>query len=190
MAMLNCSNYRRAVWRQPTGTTATRPHESQVYRQADECRSPSQVLWIHTVRSSALLLVGSFLLACDTPVILAAEAERQEVLVYYANETAPDAAEAANYATIKNWLESSDLQKARTIAQSLTQVPSCFRKRSMSKSLPSEPMCSKENLICPSSSLPIAWLEKASVWSLIHAPPMNSSHTPFNAYAGLKRVGS
>jgi len=42
-----------------------------------------------------------------------------EVLIYYANENSPNEAEARNYATISDWLRSTENQKLRKLAESL-----------------------------------------------------------------------
>lgn len=64
-----------------------------------------------------IVLLG-FLAAMPQTIAEAGEPSR-EVLVYYANETAPDAAESANYATFIKWLQSSDHPKAQAAAKAL-----------------------------------------------------------------------
>ena len=47
--------------------------------------------------------------------------QRAEVLIYYANETAPDDAEAKNYQTIIGWLRSSAHPRHQKVAETLEQ---------------------------------------------------------------------
>lgn len=70
------------------------------------------------------LLLSVLFFAAVTPA--ATGAEKTEVLIYYANETAPDEAEARNYDTIINWLETSDLELARSLAHGLKQDRELF----------------------------------------------------------------
>jgi hypothetical protein len=49
------------------------------------------------------------------------------VLVYYANETAPDETESHNYETFIRWLETSHVEKARNTAESLRRDMRLFR---------------------------------------------------------------
>ena len=55
-----------------------------------------------------------------------AAAGPREVLIYYANETAPDAQEQQNYDTIIGWLAESDLPKANKIARTLNDEQVSF----------------------------------------------------------------
>jgi hypothetical protein len=53
-------------------------------------------------------------------------APRPQVLVYYANETCPDAAEAQNYRTLVEWLGTSDNVEVRHLADSFVWDPAYF----------------------------------------------------------------
>ena len=53
--------------------------------------------------------------------------DRDEVVVYYANETAPDEAEARNYATMQAWLRTSPDPKIRLIADHLDDDQRLFQ---------------------------------------------------------------
>jgi hypothetical protein len=53
------------------------------------------------------------------PLTASAEQRRDEVLIYYANESAPEGKEAANYDTIIGWLRSSQNAKHAHVADSL-----------------------------------------------------------------------
>jgi len=80
-----------------------------------------------TLQSSTWLLLIGLLSVCDCiPVTIATASDRQEVLIYYANETAPDEAEAKNHATFVSWLQSSDLTKAHAVADGLIQDAELF----------------------------------------------------------------
>ena len=80
-----------------------------------------------TFRYSTWLLVIGLLSVCELASMRPATSDdRQEVLIYYANETAPDEAEARNYATFVDWLRSSELDKAHAVAQGLLQDVELF----------------------------------------------------------------
>src|SRR5262249_29263094 len=65
-------------------------------------------------------LVAPLLLLATIPAA-AAGRDRDEVFLYYANETAPDAAEARNYATMCSWFGGSTDPKHRQIADYLEE---------------------------------------------------------------------
>ena len=69
------------------------------------------------LRSVGLFLV---LLSLASTTSLAKD-QPSEVFIYYANETAPEGQEAANYDTIIGWLRSTDNEKHAEIADQLEQ---------------------------------------------------------------------
>lgn len=75
-----------------------------------------------TVVGMAVLFGG---LSHGCPALAASLAE---VLIYYANETAPDVSEAENYATIMGWLRSSGDAGHRRVAEQLERDVGIFAK--------------------------------------------------------------
>ena len=67
-------------------------------------------------RRAVALLLAAIPLA---PIAASEAGRRKEVLVYYANETAPEGQEAANYDTIIGWLKTGDDEKHAEIAAQL-----------------------------------------------------------------------
>ena len=77
-----------------------------------------------TLRWPVVVLFAGVMSAA--PILAVAAEMRSEVLVYYANETAPEAREAANYDTVIGWLRTGDHAKHASIANSLMRDRGVF----------------------------------------------------------------
>lgn len=79
-----------------------------------------------------LLKIPRFLfivaLLCFVVLIIPVHCPGGEVLVFYANETAPDEWEQKNYETVRGWLESSPDSNARQLARNLEMDARIFPK--------------------------------------------------------------